>query len=277
MRPLLFVLPGIHIPFYSYGVMLVLALAVAYYLVPWLCQREGMDSGAVESINTVTAACALVGAKLLFVATNLQRDSLRALLFSSGGLVAYGALIGGYAGAALYCWRRRLPLHVWADNAVFALCLAFGLVRVGCFLAGCDFGRVTSADAWYAVRFPAGSPAFALHAAQWPDLMAGAARSLPVHPTQIYESLLGFALLPLMVRFRRRRRAPGETFLAFLVCYGAGRLILEGLRGDDDRGSVASLSTSTAIAALSLVVAAALWAYLRRRPQIADVASAPQP
>lgn len=276
MKPLLFVLPGLHIPFYSYGVMLVLSLAAALVWVPWLCKREGMAEDAVERINNVCILGSLVGAKLLFVLTNLHRDDLRSLFFSTGGLVAYGALIGGYGLAALYCWRRHLPLHVWADNAVFSLCLAFGLVRIGCFLSGCDFGRVVDSDAWYGVRFPEGSPAFLLHQAQFPELMKGATRSLPVHPTQLYESLLGFALLPLMALVRRYRRAPGETFLAFLVCYGIGRFLLERLRGDDDRGAVGALSTSTLIAVASILCAGLLWVALRRRhPKVAPATNIP--
>lgn len=268
MRPLLFVIPGVHVPVFSYGLMLVLSLAVAWYLIPWLCAREGLARAHVENIFYVTTVGALLGAKLLFVASNFTalRDDLRGVLLSSGGLVAYGGLVLGSLSAAGYCLWRRLPLGVWVDNAVPALCIAFGLMRVGCYLAGCDFGTLAPEGAWYAVRFPAGSPAFLEHAARWPERMNGASASLPVHATQIYESLLGFALLPLMLLVRRWRRTPGEVFLAFLIGYGLGRLALESLRGDSDRGAIGPLSTSSFIALLSALGAAALWARLRLPP-----------
>ena len=70
--------------------------------------------------------------------------------------------------------------------------------------------------------------------------------------------------------------APGETFLAFLVCYGIGRFLLERLRGDDDRGAVGALSTSTLIAVASILCAGLLWVALRRRhPKVAPATNIP--
>jgi phosphatidylglycerol:prolipoprotein diacylglycerol transferase len=178
-----------------------------------------------------------------------------------GGAVAYGGFLGGFLGTVVFCRRHGLPILVWADCAVPALCLGLLLTRIGCFLGGCDFGRPS--DAPWAVRFPPGSPAFVQHVADrlLPPTAAG---SLPVHPTQLYESLAGLLLLGVVVAVRRRQRRPGQAFAAFVAGYAIVRYVIELARADPDRGTVGPLSTSQFIALATLLSAVALFQATRR-------------
>jgi phosphatidylglycerol:prolipoprotein diacylglycerol transferase len=143
-----------------------------------------------------------------------------------------------------------------------ALALGLFLTRIGCFLGGCDFGQPW--DGAWAVRFPVGSPAWLQHA-QLGVLPPDAARSLPVHPTQLYESAAGLVLLGLVLAVRRVRRRPGQAFASFVAGYSVVRYVIETLRADADRGTVGALSTSQFIAVATLFSAAALAYVLRRR------------
>jgi phosphatidylglycerol:prolipoprotein diacylglycerol transferase len=131
--------------------------------------------------------------------------------------------------------------------------LGLGLTRIGCFLAGCCHGART--DLPWGVRFPAGSPASRVFG----DM---ASPSPPVHPTQLYESALGFGLLALALWLLPRRRFSGQVFLLVTGLYAVARFFLEFIRADDDRGTVwGLLSTSQfiSLAVIPLVVGFWLW------------------
>lgn len=254
MRPVLFELPWLHVPVYAYGTMLYVSFALGWVLSLHLAEKDGLRRGVMKLGVVFTAIAALIGARLLFVITNLD-------LFAAGegislpgvarmfdlrsGLVAYGGFLGGVAGSAAFCRLARVPFLVWADCAVPALCTGLIIPRIGCLLAGCDFGAPW--DGAWAVRFPPRSLAFdqQLEAGLIP---AHAESSLPVHPTQIYESAAGALLFTLVWWVRGVRSAPGQALAAFGLGYGVLRFGIEMVRGDAERGSLAGLSTSQIIA-----------------------------
>ncbi len=123
------------------------------------------------------------------------------------------------------------------------------LTRIGCYLFGCDFGKPLSDTApgwlkalgsfpkWTANEFPnaSGSPAWAQHVIER-GLSPEALTSLPVHPTQLYESLFGVALLGLVLWLLPRQKFQGQSFLCLAFLYSVGRFLLEVLRDDAERG-----------------------------------------
>ena len=256
MHPLLFSLPipGVgSIPIFSYGVMLGLSFVVGWYLTLGLAERDGLPREAMANCFVATAVSAVVVARVLYVLTNLDEFHSVGDLFAlrSGGMVAYGGFLGGFVGSWAYLTRAKLPLVPWADVAVPSLASGLFLTRLGCYLYGCDFGAPlsSSAPAWLARlgTFPrwgegaipagSGSPAWAQHVSEG-LLDASAQASLPVHPTQLYESALGFVLLALLLAQRGTQRFRGQLFLSFTFLYGFGRFCLELLRDDAERGSV---------------------------------------
>jgi phosphatidylglycerol---prolipoprotein diacylglyceryl transferase len=264
MRPILFEVPFLDVAIYSYGTMLYLSFVVGWVLSLGLAERDGLPRDRVKACFLVTAGAALVGARLLYVVTNLGSfaSAIDVIRVAEGGLVAYGGFLGGLVGSIVFCRAARLPILRWADCAVPALCTGLMITRVGCLLAGCDFGRPW--DGPWAIQFPHGSSAFHQHVAEG-RLPSTAARSLPIHPTQVYESLVGASLLGLVMFVRRHRRAAGEALAAFAMSYAVLRYFLETLRADSHRGAVGPLSTSQLIAILTFVAGLALLTSLRGR------------
>ena len=257
-----------HLPFgisiYSYGAALCVSVIAGQWLAIRLATRRGLDAAELRRCCFWALGGAFIGARLLFVVTNLGRfDSLASVLrWWDGGVVAYGGFLGGFAGTLAFCLRYDLAFAEWIDCAAPSLCLGLALTRVGCFLAGCDFG--TPWNGPWAVRFPAGSFAFTQQVEQ--GLLApGAAQSLPVHPTQLYESLAGLLLLAIVIAVRRRRAFAGQAFAAFVLGYAVLRAAIEVVRADLDRGGIGALSTSQLIAMLTFVSTAALWWAARSR------------
>jgi phosphatidylglycerol:prolipoprotein diacylglycerol transferase len=265
MRPILFHLP-FGLPLYGYGTMLLLSMIVGASLAMHLARRDGIDPEWMVRSIAWTLLCAMIGARLLFIVTNLGRFDRLVDVFRvwQGGVVAYGGFLGGFAGAVAFCRRRGARFLAWADCAAPAVAAGLAITRVGCLLAGCDFGKPW--DGPWALRFPAGSPAFKQQQLQG-LLPLGATESLPVHPTQIYESLVGLALLALAWQVRRRRAFPGQVFLSVVMGYGAWRCTVEVLRADAGRGGLGPLSTSQVIGLSTLLVAAAFLYVLSRRQQ----------
>jgi phosphatidylglycerol---prolipoprotein diacylglyceryl transferase len=259
MRPILFYLP-FGIPLYAYGLMLTLSVIGGRLLAIRLAARAGIDPKLADRCAVWTFAGAFVGARLLFVATNL--DQFDSVAWWKGGVVAYGGFLGGLAAAIAFCRIHDLPLLAWADCVAPSLCVGLALTRVGCFLAGCDFGRDWNGP--WAVRFPAGSPA-SVQQARLGLLPSGAVESLPVHPTQLYESLAGVLLLFLVFAVRRHQRVSGQALAAFAVGYGLLRYAIEIVRADADRGAVGPWSTSQFVAMATVLAALALEYILRRR------------
>ncbi len=263
MRPILFLLPY-GLPIYGYGTMLCLAVIVGRLLALRLARRAGLDGALVSRCIAWALVAALVGARLLYVVTNPSQFGrfVDTLAWWKGGVVAYGGFLGGFLATALFCRIHRIRLLTWADCAAPALCLGLMVTRVGCLLGGCDFGRPW--DGPWSVQFPAGSPAFQEQVREG-LLPPDAPRSLPVHPTQVYESLVGLALLLMTIAVRRHRKTEGQVFLAVVVGYAVLRGALEVLRGDADRGGLGPLSTSQWIALVTFLCGAALlWIQSRR-------------
>jgi phosphatidylglycerol:prolipoprotein diacylglycerol transferase len=263
MRPVLLDLP-FGIPLYAYGLMLTISVIVGRLLALRLAVRAGIDRQVADRCALWTLAGAIVGSRLLFVVTNLDQFNHVFEIFAwwKGGVVAYGGFLGGLAAAIAFCKLHRISLLTWADCVAPSLCVGLAITRVGCYLGGCDFGRVWNGR--WAVQFPAGSPAFVQHA-RLGLLPPGAVESLPVHPTQLYEALAGLALLVLVVAVRRRQRVAGQALAAFAMGYAVLRYLIEMVRADPGRGMVGPWSTSQFIAIVTFVAAAVLLYVLRRK------------
>ena len=274
------------IPIYSYGVMLGLSLVVGWYLTLGLAERDGLPRETMANNYVVTAVAAVVMSRVLYIITNLDEFQSPADYFSmrSGGLVAYGGFIGGYLGSWAYLKSKKIRLMPWADVAVPSLASGLAITRIGCYLFGCDFGKPLSANApaWLksAGTFPhwddgtlpdgSGSPAWVEHV-RTRGLDPLSEHSLPVHPTQLYESLVGLALLALLLWARKRQRFRGQIFFLFTFSYGVCRFLLEILRDDPERGNVpgampAHVLIPLCLAAFAVAYAVAFSRMVEREP-----------
>jgi len=181
------------------------------------------------------------------------------------GMTSFWGYLAGVAAVAIVCRDHGIRLARFGDMSCAPLGIALALARVGCFLGGCDYGKVSSLP--WAVRFPAGSPAWHDHVAA--GLVASSrTTSLPVHPTQLYEALLGVAIAGVALAAERSawaRRRDGRLFLLAAAIYAVGRIAIETLRGDGERGVYAGLSSGQIFSLLALAAIAAC-ACVRIRP-----------
>lgn len=244
-------------------------VGIAGLLCLWLllrhARRDGVDPAAVATAalaGYVTAvACGIaIPAVIELVRGYVDTGAVRPRF---AGMTSFWGYLGGVVAVTLACRNGGPPLGWLADRATPALGVSLALIRTGCFLAGCDYGKVTSLP--WAVRFPRGTGAWRDHVAG--GLVPGSRdASLPVHPTQLYEAALGLAIAIAAWAYNRRVRAgSGRVFLAAGAVYAVVRLGIEDLRGDEARGFVAGLSSGQVFAVAALVAIAITIAVSRTR------------
>jgi phosphatidylglycerol:prolipoprotein diacylglycerol transferase len=265
--------PWSPVPIYAYGVMLGTSLIVGWLLVMRFAKQDGIAQEAVGAVYMWSAVWSIIGARLLWWITAPGVPFFwDFFLINQGGLVAYGGMVVGSFASWYCCYKRKIPLLRWADVAAPAVVLGTAITRMGCLLFGCDYGA--RSDLPWAIRFPGkssmapqGSPAFQHHVQNF-GLSPDALWSYPVHPTQIYESLVGLFLFAMLMVLRRYRRFSGQVFLGWVLGYGIFRPLIEIVRDDEDRGTTTfglPLSTSQFIGIVSVILGLVLLAYLWRR------------
>ena len=242
-------------PVYTYGVLLAAAYLLGLQFALVRARTRGLDPNRVMDLGIWIIISALAGAKLLLLIVEFDtftRNPADVLTLLRSGGVFYGGLIAAVAVALWYLRRHKMPM--WTVTDVFAPGIALGHVigRMGCFFAGCCFGRPT--DVPWAITF---------HSAI-AEQNAGTLLNVPLHPTQLYEA--GAELLILLVLLateRKGRPFPGRTFWGYMFLYAVSRFIIEFYRGDP-RGTVGMFSTSQFVSLILAPLAIAMLFWLRR-------------
>jgi phosphatidylglycerol:prolipoprotein diacylglycerol transferase len=265
MHRVLFELPSLGVRLHSFSAALVVACLSALFLTARRARREGLDPASVYDLAVWLMSGGFIGARLLYLAAHPGTVHSPADVFKvwQGGIVYYGCIIGGLIGSVIFWLRRPFPFLAMADAVAPSLALGSAVGRVGCFLNGCCFGGVTGVP--WAVTFPAGSLPWGRQVAAG-LIPLGAARSLSVHPAQLYAALDGLLLLGLLTWFFPRRRRDGEVMALLMVTYPVSRFAIECLRGDEP-ALLAGMTLSQWISVVLLAAGALFWASLLRRPE----------
>jgi phosphatidylglycerol:prolipoprotein diacylglycerol transferase len=260
MLPYLFEVGRFGLP--TYGVMAALGLLAGLWVVVRLARRAGLDPDHAWNLGILAILSAIVGAKLLLVVTDWGHYGSLSVIFSLGFLQAGGVFYGGLLGALLACtlYVRRYGLPVLKTADVFApgIALGHGIGRLGCFAAGCCYGRMT--DLPWAVTFtnPTASA------------LVGTPLNVPLHPTQVYEFLVEMVNFGILMWLFRRKSFDGQVMGAYLFLYGFARYFLEFVRDDPERGDFFGIMTMTQFISILLVMAGgALWVYRGGRARAA--------
>ena len=176
-------------------------------------------------------------------------ENPKIMLSFSEGFVVYGGILGGIVGAYIYCKWKKLSVLKYFDLAVPSLALAQGFGRIGCFLAGCCYGRETSA--WYGITF---------HDSPF------APNGVSLIPTQLLSSGADFLHFFLLLYIAGKKKKDGIVVVAYMIFYSIGRFLIECLR-NDPRGSVSILSTSQFISIFMLTAGLIALAMLKKKEQ----------
>ena len=221
----------------GFGIAVALSFVIASIISKHELNRRGhiSDAGRIDDLIMVAILGMIVGGKLYYslVITHDWHD-----IFSRAGFVFWGGLIGGMSLGWIYVRVKKLSFMRFADLAGLAIAAGYSVGRTGCWAVGDDYGRPWNGP--LAVQFPNGSPpstAGIMQAMFGTPIPAGATPEtvLAVHPTQLYETTLGFFMFLILWRMRDHKHAEGWLLGVYMVLAGIERFIIEFLRAKDDR------------------------------------------
>jgi len=243
MRSVLFTVFG-H-PVYSYGAALALAFAFGLWHALRLGARDGIKRQATIDAATAAMISALLGARLAHVLiedpARFRAEPWEALRLWEGGLVFYGGFIACFLTVPFVLRYHKVPFWNAADSFAPAIAIGHGIVRFGCFLNGCCYGRPAS----------------------W-GLILREVDGHPRQPSQLYESAFGVLFFFIVLHAWKTRRFRGQAILVYLFCYAVARFLIEFTRDDSERGQFGPLYTSQWVAIGIAITSAVLWPWLRR-------------
>ncbi len=224
MFPILFRIGPLTI--HTYGFFTVLGFSSALFLAMKRARRAGLPPEKIFDLGFYILLAAMIGSKILFVIQewnvfieNLKdcegvMDYLKAL---GGGFAFYGGLIGAFFVGWIYVRRAGLPLWKTGDLLAPSIALGHGIGRLGCFSAGCCYGKPT--DLPWGVVF------------NHPESLAP--QGIPLHPTELYSAFGEFAICVITLVMDRRKKFNGQVFWSYVVIYSLFRFFIEYLRGDE--------------------------------------------
>ncbi len=207
----------------SYGVLVALAFLTALAMASHFAKKRGLNSESVVNLGVYCALAGMLGAKLMMIALDPELRAHPAEIFSWATVQSAGIFFGGFILALVFAffYMRAQGLPVLATSDIFApgLAIVHGIGRLGCFAAGCCWGKPTHLP--WAVTFTN------------PNATTGVPLGIPLHPTQLYEAFAeGIVCLILVSRLRRPHR-DGQIIGLYLILYGCVRFAVEFLRDHD--------------------------------------------
>jgi prolipoprotein diacylglyceryl transferase len=228
---------------HGYGLMIAIGIISAYLTAEYRAKLKGLKYELIFNMTIFCAIGGILGAKLLYLITQLKTiiADPSSLLDVSEGFVVYGGIIGGILTGYLFCRKHKVDFLTYFDLTMPSIALAQGFGRIGCTLAGCCYGIETK------------SPLnIVFHSSKY------APNGIHLIPTQPISSALDFLNFIALLLISRRTKAAGQVAGFYLVFYSAGRFIIEFFRGDLERGSVGSISTSQFISIFLLIAGLAI-------------------
>ena len=232
-----------------YGIFMATGLGLGMWTATLRGTRIGLKADDIPNLFFWIIIGGLIGAKLLYVINHWDgKTPLTNLILDRSGIVFHGALIGTTIAIWIFSRKNKMPLWATFDTLAPSFSLGHAIGRIGCLMTGCCYGKLCSLP--WAVQFPQGHPT----------------HPHTVHPTQIYESILNFALYGVLTWLFRNRKFDGQVIATYVLSYAGLRFFMEFLR-DDNRGRLwfDSLTSGQGLSVLLFIGGGVLWWKLRER------------
>jgi len=260
--------------FTGFGFAMLLCFVIGQIILHHELERRGEDTQPVGDMVFAAVVGGLLGAKIYYAILMGDAGSL----LSRAGFVFWGGLIGGIAAVTAVVMWKKIPVAKMSDRVAVSLPAAYAIGRTGCWAVGDDYGRPF--DGAWATVFPQGAPPStvanmtSMFGVQFP---AGTppTQVVAVHPTQLYEVLMGTVMFFIVLRFRKQVHGDGWLFGLYCLLAGIERFIVEFFRAKDDRFFAGGL-TAAQLIAIAFSLFGAMWMYLRWNPKAGKPAVARQ-
>lgn len=220
--------------FTGFGFAMLMCFVIGQIVTQHEMERRGQDSKPVGDMVFAAVIGGLLGAKIYYAILFHDWSSL----VSRAGFVFWGGLIGGIVAVTAVVMHKKLGVARVSDSVAVALPAAYAIGRTGCWAVGDDYGRPWNGA--FAVAFPNGAPPStvanmsSMFGVKFPPGMLPN-QVVSVHPTQIYEVLMGAIMFFIVLKFRKSEHREGWLFGLYCLLAGIERFIVEFFRAKDDR------------------------------------------
>jgi len=205
------------VPVYFYGLLIGMGLLLAFMYAIYETKRAGIAQDDLLNMLLIAVPVSIVCARVYYVIFqwDYYKNNLTEIFnIRGGGIAIYGAVIGAAVVVYTYCHIKKLSLGKCLDILAIGLLIGQAVGRWGNFVNGEAYGEVTNLP-------------WAMTIVQDGTLIAEM-----VHPTFLYESLWNFLGIGLLWLYRKYKKFEGEIFCGYMIWYGLGRMMIEGLRTD---------------------------------------------
>lgn len=236
--PVLLTVFGFEIRYY--GIIYVLGFVIAYFIIYHLSKERklGLSKDDISDLILYLLIGVVVGARIFYIVFyNLKfyiSSPLQIFALWLGGLSFHGGLVGAIIALYLFCRKKKLHFYDLADIVIIPTALGLALGRIGNFLNGELWGRITNVP--WAVKFK-GADGFR-------------------HPSQLYESAKNFLIFGVLWFIRNKKLPRGYLFWSFFVMYGTLRFFIEFVREPDPQLGfiIFDLSMGQILSSLMIIV-----------------------
>jgi len=224
---------------HGYGLMIAVGIIVALLVGDYRSKRFGLNGDLIYGLTLTTVVFGFLAARILFIITEWQDFIKDPMSFVTGsGFVVFGGIMGGALTIWAYCKIKKMDFLAYLDLMIPSVALAQGFGRIGCFLAGCCYGKET--DSFLGITFT--------HSDYAPN-------NVKLLPSQLIMSAGDFIIAAILLLYAKKNPSKGKTSALYLMLYSVGRFFVEFTR-NDDRGFVGALSTSQFIGIFIFIVGA---------------------
>lgn len=230
---------------HGYGLMIGIGVVAALLMGDRRAGKKGLDGDKIYGLTIATVILGFVAARILFIITEWQNFLQNPMQYITGsGFVVFGGIIGGVLTIYGYCRFHKMDFLAYLDLMIPSVALAQGFGRIGCFLAGCCYGKET--DSILGVTFT--------HSHYAPN-------HVKLLPSQLFMSAGDFMLAAFLLWYSSKNPSKGRISMMYLMLYSVGRFFVEFTR-NDDRGNVGMLSTSQFIAIFVFLAGAVMYFFV---------------
>ncbi len=249
MHPILLNLGFLKI--YTYGFCIAIGFIIAVNIFIKKAKSYGYDEKFLENLIFSIFFAGLLGARGLYIIINFKffyQNPIEIFKIWNGGLVFFGGFIVGFIFLIFYLKKYKIPLFNITDLLTINIPLAHAFGRIGCFMAGCCYGKETNS----------------ILGVVYKNQNCLAPINIKLLPVQLFEAIFNFSLFFFLYKYSKNKNLDGKITSLYLIYYSMFRFFIEFFRGDD-RGNILFLSVGQFISCFIFLFGIYLWIYLKKK------------
>jgi phosphatidylglycerol:prolipoprotein diacylglycerol transferase len=227
---------------HTYGFFMALAFLIGLKVLLYRAKKQEIEEEIIYDLTLIILISGIIGARLLAGFINFSfylSNPMEIFKIWKGGLVFYGGFITAILAATVFIFKKRLDLWEIADLYAPVIALGHSIGRIGCFCAGCCYGKVCSS--WCGVIFK--------------NPYSLAPLGIKIHPTQIYSSVGNFMIFLFLLQMEKHKHYKGQIFILYVICYSVFRFFIEFWRGDERGATIGCFSVFQIISLIIFCIA----------------------